>query len=243
MGADDDVARRAFVTGANRGLGLHLCRALIARGWAVTGACRDPARAHELAASGPAAVVRFDAADPDAAAGGLVASLVEHGIDGLELCVHNAGIKPAERDPVRRARLLDGLDASIWRDVLDVNLVAPVLATGALLPLLEAARGRATVAMVSSNLGAHAGVVGDDLTYSCSKAALNMAVHLLGRDLPARGVDVVAVSPGWVRTDMGGAGAPLEPDVTMERLAATLGGLDPARSGRFIDVDGQVIEW
>jgi NAD(P)-dependent dehydrogenase (short-subunit alcohol dehydrogenase family) len=234
---------RALVTGANRGLGWWLSRALIDRGWEVWGACRRPDAADELLALGPAGVVAYDAIDGDRSAEAIDAALAAAGVDALDLLVNNAGIKPAELRPDLGVDGIHNLTADLLTDVLRVNAVAPLALTRALLPRLRRAADGAVVVHMSSNLGSHERVVGPDIGYSASKAALNMIAHMLGRDLGPHGVTVVAVSPGWVSTDMGGPDAPLAPEPTMESLATAIEALTPARSGAFIDYAGLDVPW
>jgi NAD(P)-dependent dehydrogenase (short-subunit alcohol dehydrogenase family) len=237
------VPGRALVTGANRGLGWWLTRALLARGWEVWGACRDPERASALHVLEPAGVLAFDALEGDDAATRVASALAAAGVEHLDLLVNNAGTKPAELRPELGVIGIHGLTADVLTDVLRVNTVAPLAVTRALLPLLVRAPDGAVVVQMSSNLGSHVRVVGDDIGYSASKAALNMIAHLLGRDLAADGITVVAVSPGWVRTDMGGPLAPLEPEPTMGLLAATIEQLTPDRSSSFVDYNGDPVPW
>src|SRR5690606_23128764 len=122
-----------------------------------------------------------------------------------------------------------------------VNAMGPLLLTQALEPrLAEGAR----VVNVSSRLGS-IGLVERFGTpsYAISKAALNMATALLAQALAARGIVVVAVSPGWVRTDMGGEAAELEPADAVAALLGRVDALGEGDSGRFIGTDGQTIPW
>jgi NAD(P)-dependent dehydrogenase (short-subunit alcohol dehydrogenase family) len=80
-------------------------------------------------------------------------------------------------------------------------------------------------------------------SYAVSKAALNMVTRLLAAELAAQGITVVSISPGWVRTDMGGAGAPLAPNESVTAMLQTLDGLETADNGRFIDYRGAAIAW
>jgi NAD(P)-dependent dehydrogenase (short-subunit alcohol dehydrogenase family) len=234
---------RALITGANRGLGWWLSRELIGRGWEVWGACRRPERADELWALEPTGVVTYDAAEGDSAAESVFHALSGVGIASLDLLVNNAAVKPAELRPDLGVDGIHNLTADLLTDVLRINTVGPLALTRSLLPLLRRADDGGLVVHLSSNLASHERVVGNDIGYSASKSALNMVAHLLGRDLVAEGITVVAMSPGWVRTDMGGPHAPLEPEPTMAAFADTIESLGPERSGSFLDYNGDPINW
>ena len=146
--------------------------------------------------------------------------------------VHNAGI------------LLRGSAADVDRGALErsfaVNAVAPVLLTEALLPALRAARS-ARVVVVSSTMGQLAGgMSGGSLPYRMSKAAANVFVANCAAELARDGILLNAMHPGWVRTDMGGAGA----SVSVEEAAATALRLatlpDDGPSGRFHRRDEEI---
>ena len=97
--------------------------------------------------------------------------------------------------------------------------------------------------MMSSRLGSISESSGMTLPYSTSKAALNMLVKGLAATLAGRGIIVVALSPGWVRTDMGGAGAPLAPEASVQGLRKVISGLKKKDSGKFFSHDGSEIPW
>jgi NAD(P)-dependent dehydrogenase (short-subunit alcohol dehydrogenase family) len=97
--------------------------------------------------------------------------------------------------------------------------------------------------MMSSRLGSIAESSGMTLPYATSKAALNMLVKGLAATLAARGIIVVSLSPGWVRTDMGGEQAPLSPEKSVQGLRQVLAGLKKADSGKFLSHDGSEIPW
>ena len=80
-------------------------------------------------------------------------------------------------------------------------------------------------------------------SYAISKAALNMATRLLAHALDAREAVVVALSPGWVRTDMGGANAPLSAQESVAAMLRTIDALDAKRNGRFLSETGSPIAW
>jgi NAD(P)-dependent dehydrogenase (short-subunit alcohol dehydrogenase family) len=217
-----------LVTGANRGIGLELCRQVHARGDSVIGACR--ASSLELDAIGCRVVEGIDVAQP-----GVGETLLEAlGPDvTVDVLVNNAGIL--------RYDTVDTLDLDAAREELDVNALGPLRVTAALLPRLV--RG-AKLAFVSSK----AGSIGDRPSggmygYRMSKAALNMAAANLARELEARGIFVVVLHPGYVRTDMTGGSGNVHPAAAATGLIARIDEVDAARSGRFLHADGSEVPW
>jgi NAD(P)-dependent dehydrogenase (short-subunit alcohol dehydrogenase family) len=97
--------------------------------------------------------------------------------------------------------------------------------------------------MMSSRLGSIAESSGMTLPYATSKAALNMLVKGLAATLASRGIIVVALSPGWVRTDMGGEQAPLSPEQSVRSLRKVIADLGKGDSGKFLSHDGSPIPW
>ena len=96
---------------------------------------------------------------------------------------------------------------------------------------------------MSSGLGSIARNDGRDPIYRSSKAALNQVTKTLSVELKSRGITVVAVSPGWVQTDMGGAAAPLTAEVSIAGLRKVIAGLAAKDSGRFKHYDGTENPW
>jgi NAD(P)-dependent dehydrogenase (short-subunit alcohol dehydrogenase family) len=119
--------------------------------------------------------------------------------------------------------------------VMRTNVWGAMQALPQVAPLLEAAAGR--FAFISSGMGHIAGVDSSySWVYRASKAALNMAVKAAQPDYP-RAI-LVAMSPGWVQTDMGGAGAPLTAAQSVASLRASIARLTRADQGAFLDHDG-----
>jgi NAD(P)-dependent dehydrogenase (short-subunit alcohol dehydrogenase family) len=230
---------RVLVTGANRGLGLEFARQLLARGDRLIAACRHPGRATELTAlaaahPGHLHVLPLDVARP--------ASIQELGREtamlfpGLDLLVNNAGVLvPGERFGSVSA---DDLDSSFRS-----NAMGPLLLTQILAPLLGKGT-RPKVANLSSVMGSIASVREfRSPSYAMSKAALDMATALLARALAPAGVSVVALHPGWARTDMGGPQADVDPRDAVAGLLQVIESLTPAESGSFRDWQGKVLPW
>ena len=229
-----DTAPLAVVTGANRGLGLAFTARLLDRGAAVVAACREPDAASELRelAEGRAIqIVRCDVTD-EGAVGDLIAAIGDRKVD---LLLHNAGIfGGAERT------LLD-VDEAGLRAAFETNAIGPLLLTRALWShLADGAR----VVCISSLMGSIAdNGSGGRHAYRMSKASMNMLVRCLAHDGRERGIIVAALHPGWVRTGMGGASAPLSIDESVDAMMRTLDALDPSRSGGFFDRFGETLPW
>jgi NAD(P)-dependent dehydrogenase (short-subunit alcohol dehydrogenase family) len=239
--------RRVVVTGANRGLGLEMTRQLLAAGDEVVATAREPKQADELnklaaTSSGRGTVVRLDVADPDAVSA--AALHIGERFDAVDLLVNNAGIWSASGEPERvSAGALADLRAEPVLEVLRVNAVAPILVTQALAPLLALARS-SVVVNLSSGLGSIEGATArGNVAYGMSKAALNMLTRHLAAELAGQGTVVVAISPGWVATDMGGSQAALEPAESVHGILNVVDALTPAQSGTFLDHAGVTLPW
>ena len=231
--------RRVIVTGANRGLGLEFTRQLLARGDRVIAACRDPQRAEALQALASEQPDRLhvrtlDVADPESIAA--FAHEASRLFDGLDLLINNAGRN------VRGERFGE-VAADALESCFRTNAIAPFLLVQAFAPLLR--KGNApVVANLSSRLGSIA-LTKDFYTpsYAISKAALNMATVLLAQALKADGVRVIALAPGWVKTDMGGDGAPLLPAASVSGMLGVIDAMTMESSGMFADYLGEPVPW
>jgi NAD(P)-dependent dehydrogenase (short-subunit alcohol dehydrogenase family) len=157
-------------------------------------------------------------------------------VPALDLLINNAGVL-ASGERFGQLREQDLLEA------LRTNAIGPLLLTQALLPLLQQAGG-ATVLNISSILGSIA-QTGSFHTpsYAISKAALNMAGVLLSHALEDAGVRVLNLHPGWVRTDMGGAGANLDKDQAVRSILNTVDTLPKTATGVFVDRHGAPLPW
>jgi NAD(P)-dependent dehydrogenase (short-subunit alcohol dehydrogenase family) len=231
--------RRVLVTGASRGLGLEFTRQLIAGGDRVVAACRDPERAAALQALAEKYPDRLHLRTVDMSDTHSLETLADETarlFDGLDLLLNNAGkLVPGERFGTVTA---DALSSSV-----QVNMVGAFMLTQALAPLL--AKGEhAIVANISSQLGSIARTESFYTpSYAISKAALNMATVLLARGLADSGVCVVAFHPGWVKTDMGGSGAPLTPTASVHGILGVIATLKVKNSGTFVDYQGHPMPW
>jgi NAD(P)-dependent dehydrogenase (short-subunit alcohol dehydrogenase family) len=223
-----------LVTGANRGLGLEFARQYLGKGWRVLACCRHPATAHELQAlAGPALrVLALDVRDHAA-----IAALAAEVDEPIDLLLNNAGIYGPNGMDVGQ------IDYAAWAEVLAVNTLAPMRLVECFLGHVARSQRR-TIACLSSQMGSMgANKAGRHYLYRSSKAALNAVVRSLAIDLRDRGVCVVTLHPGWVKTDMGGSDADLEVPESVAGVIAVLDRVTLAESGRFFNYDGRELPW
>jgi NAD(P)-dependent dehydrogenase (short-subunit alcohol dehydrogenase family) len=239
--------QRVLVTGANRGIGLEFVRQLAARGDRVFATARDVTRATELNdlatrhGDDRVTVVPLDVDDAEAIRA--AADAVAAQVDALDLLINNAGVYAARvtsgGDPAERLGDFNFDDALA---VLRTNAVSPLLVTEAMLPLLK--KGDAPkVVSLSSGYGSVADNTGFPYYYGASKAAMNMFMRSLAGDAAAKGIVTIAMSPGWVKTDMGGPAAPMTADKAVAGMLKVIDALTPADNSRFLDWRGKEVAW
>lgn len=232
------MLKTVLVTGANRGLGLEFCRQYALAGWRVIAACRAPAQATELKAlSAHYSTVQIetlevaDFAQIDA----LSAKLAGEAIDVL---LNNAGVYGDDAE-----HGFGRLDYGKWQTVLTINTLAPVKLAEAFLPQVERGAGK-LIASVSSLMGSMAdNSSGGSYLYRSSKAGLNAAMKSLSIDLRPRGVGVLILHPGWVKTDMGGKQAPLVAEESVAGMRQVMDAFRLEQSGNFVKYNGDIAPW
>jgi len=228
----------ALITGANRGLGLEFALQYLTAGWRVYAACRRPELADKLQALLEGSADRIELLAMDVAHAPSIARAAGslHG-RSIDVLINNAGIGGNSGQETGR------VDYENWAQVLQVNTMGPLRVTEAFLEHVARSE-RKLIVTITSGLGSIAdNTSGGSIAYRSSKAAVNMAMRSVAIDLAPRGISSVLVSPGWVRTDMGGAGAMLsaaQSVLAMRRLIETLG---PAHPGKFLRLDGQEYPW
>lgn len=219
-----------LVTGANRGIGLELARQYAAAGWSVIGTARRPDAADDLREL-DVRMVQLDVTD-QASVDRMADELSGVAIDVL---INNAGILPDTGS-------IDDLDIDTYTQILNVNTIGPVRVTQALMPNLRAGDMK-KILNTSSGLGSIAGSSGGYFGYRESKAALNMFTVTLARDLAADGFTCVVMNPGWVRTDMGGPGAPTSVKESASGIRSVISNITPDDTGTFWNFQGGTEAW
>ena len=212
-----------LITGANRGIGLELARQYSTDCWDVVATARQTSA--ELDDLG-ICVEELDLSDADAVAA--------FAIDGpLDLFIANAGTNhPMNPNGAENAR--------DWQTMMMVNAIAPFQLGHALLPKM--AKGGKMIA-ISSGMGSIGDNGGGWIPYRTSKAALNMAWSCLALEAKSRGVTAVVLSPGWVKTRMGGTGAEITPEQSVSDIRALIDRLTVDDTGRFLRRNGSELPW
>src|ERR671919_734999 len=193
------MQRITLVTGANRGLGLGVVRAVARRGETVVAGCRDTARGVEAVGGidGNVQVMKLDVTDP-----GTIADTVDaigRRWGRLDVLVNNAAIHYDTWQSAAAA------DFRVVGEALDTNLLGAWRTASAAIPLLRRSAS-ARIVNVSSEAGSLSSMGAGAPAYSVSKAALNALTRILAAELRSDGILVNSVCPGWVATDMGGPG-------------------------------------
>ncbi len=231
------MARYALVTGANRGIGLEVCRQLAQQGFVVALGARDQQKGERAAAqlANEGLQVQFQQLDVDDQRS---IDAAQHAVEGqwgrLDVLVNNAAIL---YDTWQRA-----LNADLHQvhQALQTNTIGPWRMAQAFVPLLRRSEhGR--IVNVSSEAGSLSSMGSGTPAYNVSKTALNAVTRMLAADLHGTGILVNAVCPGWVATDMGGAGGrPVAQGAASVMWAVTIPPNGP--TGGFFR-DGKPLPW
>jgi NAD(P)-dependent dehydrogenase (short-subunit alcohol dehydrogenase family) len=220
-----------LVVGATRGIGLEFARQYASDGARVFATFRRPQDAEALRALG-AKPLPLDALDPDS-----IAALGRQ-LDGqpIDIALLVAGVYDSDTtglSPPSREQ---------FDQVMRTNVLAPMQLIALLAGNLEAAQGK--LAAISSRMGS-IGLATDTngWLYRASKAGLNSVVKSASIQLGARGVVCMALSPGWVRTDMGGPSAQLDVRDSVTAMRRVIAAANRSHNGRFLQYTGEQLEW
>jgi NAD(P)-dependent dehydrogenase (short-subunit alcohol dehydrogenase family) len=235
----------ALITGANRGIGLELTKQYLADGMTVIGTCREPNRAtalHELAALEPdkLSILALDIAD--VASIESAASHVLATFDRLDLLINCAGTNGSINNDWNNnpSRFLGRIEAQALDDIFRVNMSGPLLLTQAL--RTHCADGK--IINITSSMGSK-GLMnrGEWYGYRASKAGLNIISRALSFDLRDQKTIVVAMHPGWVKTDMGTADAPEPLTESVRSMRHVIDSITPEDSGKYFNWKGEILPW
>ncbi len=234
------MQKHCLITGANRGIGLAFTRQLLERGDHLVAGCRQPGKAtalNTLAGEFPGRlhVLPLDVANTKSRTEFVrELPLVLGDNERIDLLINNAGV-------LHSGERFGHVDPAILEDSFRTNAIGPFLLAQALAPSLA---DGARIANLSSVMGSIASR-GEfrSPSYCSSKAAQNMLTVQLARGLHARGIIVLALHPGWVRTDMGGGSATIDVDESARGLLQVIDAAKPGDSGCFMDWRGEPLPW
>lgn len=223
-----------LITGANRGLGLEFVKQYAADGWKVIATCRNPETAVELSSvDGHVHTHALDVTD-FARVEALGKAL---GGEAIDVLIRNAGVYGP------RVVKHDSVDYAAWAEVLRANAMAPLKMSAVFEPHVARSKLRRIVAVTSLMGSMTDNTSGGSYIYRSSKAALNAVMKSLAADLKEKGISVAVLHPGWVKTDMGGPGAKIEPAESIAGMRKVIDEMSVENTGRFINYDGKELPW
>ncbi|WP_226647908.1 SDR family oxidoreductase [Microbulbifer variabilis] len=226
-----------MITGCNRGIGLELTTQFARDGWNVFACCRNLERAAEL----KSLQIKYPHIQPIELDVTDYEQMISLGkaLEGvpIDILFNNAGYYGP------KGMAFGKVDRNEWRRVLESNTIAPYMMAETFCDNV-AASDHKLIAMMSSKVGSIAdNRSGGGYVYRSSKTALNQVVKSLSIDLQDRGITVIALHPGWVKTSMGGPGALISATQSVTALKEILIHVGQDKSGRFYNYDGSEIPW
>jgi NAD(P)-dependent dehydrogenase (short-subunit alcohol dehydrogenase family) len=226
----------ALITGANRGIGLALVKAYAGRRDKVFACVRHTSDRTELDAYAEAAKGWVEILEMDVAFPADIAKVKRRlEAEPIDVLINNAGISGPDRQSAT------DMDFEGLAETLNVNAIAPLRVADAFLPNVKAAKGK--IITLSSQMGQMQSASSDSLAYRVSKAAVNKLMRGLATELKPEGIPVLIVHPGWVKTEMGGEGAPITPEESAAGMQKLIDKLDLASTGKFLTWNGKELAW
>jgi NAD(P)-dependent dehydrogenase (short-subunit alcohol dehydrogenase family) len=226
------TAKTALIIGASRGLGLGLVKTLLADGWQVTAAVRNPQKAEALQSLGKVRIEKLDMDDQQA-----VIALSQRLKDEVfDLLFVNAGVKGPE------VQTPGGATQAEVGQLFFTNAVAPINLAQRLVGQIRPETG--VLAFMSSVLGSVTMPDAPELAlYKASKAALNSMTNSFVTQLGEQKLTVLSLHPGWVKTDMGGEGADIDVQTSTRGLVDQVNAYTGKGGHYFVNYRGETIPW
>jgi NAD(P)-dependent dehydrogenase (short-subunit alcohol dehydrogenase family) len=223
-----------LITGTSRGMGASLVDVCLNQGWDVIACQRTVSgkgKVSQLRNSSSCIEVEMDVSRQESVTKSF--HNIAESVSCIDVLVNNAGVFPEPTDTP-----FESLKPSWFQEVFAVNLIGTSMVTQACLPFLKkSTNGR--IVNISSGAASITQREGRRYCYGASKAALNHVTRGLANELSDQKLTVVALSPGWVRTDMGGNEAELEAREVAHQMEQTIRQLSLQQSGQFLDRFGK----
>ena len=234
---------RILITGASRGLGLEHAKQYLAKDWEVIATARNPESSPGLKALDSHHADRLRRIQMDVTDHLRLEAVAEElAGQSLDILLNNAGTYgPKSAFEGMYYQSLESMDYDLWREMHEINVMAAFKVAVCFKPHLEAAAHPLLVNM-SSDMGSIGNnSIGHAYAYRSSKAALNMLTK--GMAIEWQNLNVIAMAPGWCRTDLGGPEAPVDPVESVRMQQELFERLEFSRSGEFIDRFGEKVNW
>ena len=223
--------KSVLIIGASRGLGLEFVRQYRRDGWLTLGTCRSPEQDALLANVG-ATALRLDVTDENGF-GNLSKALEGNSID---VCIYNAGALGSRT----QGAVPPGQDE--FDQVMHTNVLGALRAIPVVAPSLAKSGGVFVfVSSIMGSIGLQKSV--SAVLYRASKAAVNSVMKTAAIEWGPKGVTCMSMHPGWVKTDMGGSDADIDPATSIAGMRKVIAAATPESNGRFFDYLGQELAW
>ena len=232
-----------MVTGANRGIGYEHVAQYAQKKWNVIACARQPEKAIELLQLQDKYGANFIIEELEVTNHKQVDDLSQkHSNTTIDILINNAGTGGPEGMPgAMDYQKIDNMDYQIWRDILEVNLLAPVKVATSFHKQISIS-DKKTLIMMSSDLGSVSqNTFGGLYSYRASKSALNIVAKGMSNEW--KDIIVVALAPGWCRTYLGGAEAEIDPMDSVADQQKMFESLTETDSGKFLDRFGNEVPW
>jgi NAD(P)-dependent dehydrogenase (short-subunit alcohol dehydrogenase family) len=227
-----------LVTGSNKGIGFELVKEFSANGWDIIACCRKPKKADDLQNltknNKNIEIHKLDVED-FAGIDNLAEQLKNRSIDVL---INNAG-DYGNKD----GQYFGNVDYKSWKQTFKINTQAPIKMGEAFITQIEKS-GKKILATITSMMGSISlNDNGNEIIYRSTKGAANMALKCAANVLKEKGITVLILHPGWVKTDMGGPDAPVLPVESAKGLFNVITNADINKTGNFITYNGELLPW
>ncbi len=226
-----------LITGANRGIGLELCKQYLNEGWKVHACCRKPQKAKALSRLADTnknlTLHKLEVTDEKQM------DALKKALKGkpVDILINNAGVHALGASQFGKT------DAAAWEEAVAVNLIAPMKMMEHFVENV-AMSDKKIIASMSSKMGSiDDNTSGGSYAYRATKAALNAVMVSAAQDLRHMDITALILHPGWVRTDMGGPHGEISVEESAQKLRKILDECEITDSGKFFDIDGTIIPW
>ena len=232
-----------FITGTNKGLGYEFVRQYLKLGYKVIATCRNIAHADNLNNlssnfSDKLKLVEMDLNDVDSVKN-LSKTLKSNVID---IFISNAATNLGYISN-KEKNVFGAIDEKIWIEVLKLNCVMPLMIAQQLKKNILQGVEKKIIFMSAKTASIEDNISGGMYMNRSTRTALNQVVKSLSIDLEKDHVNVLAMSPGWVKTDSGGKGALIDVKTSVDGMINVISKLTRESSGSFMDYKGEIIPW